>query len=82
MLKRYNGIDHTQEEPLVFSVNRTRTNLQFQVTKSDKQDKGVDDGIFSSFPLVGEAFTNFIQTGTDNPSDHGPVFQRIMLGLF
>jgi len=82
MLKQYNGIDHTQEEPLVFSVNRTKTNLQFQVARSDQQDKEVDDGIFSSFPLVGEAFTDFIQTGTENPSDHGPVFQRIMLGLF
>jgi len=82
MLKRYNGIDHTQEEPLAFSVNRTRTNLQFQVDRSDQQDRGVDDGIFSSFPLVGEAFTDFVQTGTENPSDHGPVFQRIMLGLF
>jgi len=82
MLEKYNGIDHTQDEPLVFSVNRTRTTLQFEVAKSDEQDKGVNDGIFSSFPLVGEAFTNFIQTGMDNPSDHGPVFQRIMLGLF
>jgi len=82
MLKQYNGIDHTQDEPLVFSVNRTRTNLQFQVARSDQQDKEVDDGIFSSFPLVGEAFTDFVQTGAENPSDHGPVFQRIMLGLF
>jgi len=82
MLKQYNGIDHTQDEPLVFSVNRTRTNLQFQVAKSDQQDKEVDDGIFSSFPLVGEAFTDFVQTGAENPSDHGPVFQRIMLGIF
>jgi len=82
MLNGYNGIDHTQEESLVFSVNRTRTHLQFELAKSEQQDKGVEDGIFSSFPLVGEAFTNFIQTGMDNPSDHGPVFQRIMLGLF
>jgi len=82
MLKNYNGIDHTQEQPLVFSVNRRRSNLQFEVAKSDYQDQGVNDGIFSSFPLVGEAFTNFIQTGKDNPSDHGPVFQRIMLALF
>lgn len=82
MLKQYNGIDHTQDEPLVFSVNRTRTNLQFQVARSDQQDKEVDDGIFSSFPLVGEAFTDFVQTGAENPSDHGPVFQRVMLGLF
>jgi len=82
MLKQYNGIDHTQELPLAFTVNRTRTNLQFQVARSDQQDREVDDGIFSSFPLVGQAFTDFTQTGTENPSDHGPVFQRIMLGLF
>jgi len=82
MLKNYNGIDHTQEQPLVFSVNRRRTHLQFEVSKAGDQDQGVNDGIFSSFPLVGEAFTNFIQTGMDNPSDHGPVFQRIMLAMF
>jgi len=82
MLKKYNGIDHTQEEPLVFSVNRRRTYLQFEIAKSGDMDQGVNDGIFSSFPLVGEAFTNFIQTGMDNPSDHGPVFQRIMLAMF
>lgn len=82
MLREYNGIDHTQDEPLVFSVNRTRTNLHFEVARSDQQDQAVNDGIFSSFPLIGQAFTNFIQTGMDNPSDHGPVFQRIILGLF
>merc|ERR1719410_677751 len=79
MLRKHNGIDHTQEEPLVFSVNRTRTNLQFEIRRSDKQDKGVQDGIFASFPLVGEAFTDFQHSGLENPSDHGPVFQRIMV---
>jgi len=82
MLTIYNGIDHTQEEPLAYSVNRTRTNLHCDVAKADKLDKGVDDGIFSSFPLAGEAFTDFRHSGYENPSDHGPVFQRVSLGLF
>jgi len=82
MQRDYNGIDHTQEQPLAFSVNRTRTNLQYEILKADRLENGVDDGIFSSFPLVGEAFTDFLHSGFDNPSDHGPVFQRILLGLF
>jgi hypothetical protein len=82
MLRDLNGIDHTQEQPLAFSVNRTRTNLQFEISKADRLENGVVDGIFSSFPLVGEAFTDFLHSGFDNPSDHGPIFQRILLGLF
>lgn len=79
LLRRMNGIDHTQEDPLAFSVNRTRTNLQFEIRKADKQDKGVQDGIFSTFPLVGEAYTDFQHSGQENPSDHGPVFQRVLV---
>jgi len=79
LLRKFNGIDHTQEEPLAFSVNRTRTNLQFEIRKADKQDKGVQDGIFATFPLVGEAYTDFQHSGLENPSDHGPVFQRVLV---
>jgi len=82
MLSKYNGIDHTQEIPLAFSLTRTRTNLQCDIIMASKQKSGVDDGIFSSFPLVGEAFTDFLHSGFENPSDHGPVFQRVLLGLF
>jgi len=81
MHRYYNGIDHTQEQPLEFCINRTRTNLQCDVLKADKLEKGVDDGIFSSFPLVGEAFTDFLHSGLVNPSDHGPIFQRVSIGL-
>jgi len=81
MRRYYNGIDHTQEQPLEFCINRTRTNLQCDVLKADKLDKGVDDGIFSTFPLVGDAFTDFLHSGLGNPSDHGPIFQRISVGL-
>jgi len=81
MYRYYNGIDHTQEQPLAFSINRTRSNLQCDVLRADKLEKGVDDGIFSSFPLVGEAFTDFMHSGLENPSDHGPIFQRVSVGL-
>jgi len=81
MHRYYNGIDHTQEQPLGFSINRTRTNLQCDVLKADKLEQGVDDGIFSSFPLVGDAFTDFLHSGLENPCDHGPIFQRVSVGL-
>jgi len=79
MLKTYNGIDHTQDVPLAYNINRMRTYFQFELRKAGKQDRGVGDGIFSTFPLVGEAFTDFLFTGLDNPSDYGPVFQRILV---
>jgi len=81
MLKTYNGIDHTQDAPLAYNINRMRTYFQFELRKAGKQDRGVGDGIFSTFPLVGEAFTDFLFTGLDNPSDYGPVFQRILVGV-
>jgi len=82
MLRMYNGIDHTQEEPLAFSMHRTRTNLQFEVSKADTLEKDMGYGIFSTFPLVGDAFTDYLHPGLQNPSDHGPVFQRIQLSVF
>jgi len=82
MLKTYNGIDHTQvQNESLALITRTRTNLQFHVGKSDKLEKGVTNGIFSSCPLKGEAFTDFLYSGHKNPSDCGPVFQRVMLTL-
>jgi len=76
MLKTYNGIEHNQE--LACTIKAKRTNLQFQVTKSDENEKGVDNGIFSSFPFAGNASTDFLYPGRDNPCDCGPIFQRMV----
>jgi len=81
MLKRFNGIDHTQAMPLACTTNPTRTNLQFNVAQSDRRKNGVENGIYSSFPLAGDASTDFLYPGMNNPSDRGPVFQRIRLAL-
>jgi len=74
MLKKYNGIDHHQE----LAIKGTRTDLQFQVSKSIENDHALDNGIFSSFPFAGDASTDFLYPGLDNPSDCGPIFQRIV----
>merc|ERR1719433_2487949 len=81
LLKSMNGIDHNQEAPLAYSVNKTRTNLQYQLQKGDLQDAGVKDGVFSTFPLLGQAFTDYNPQGgasRANPSDHCPVFQNYL----
>lgn len=82
MLKHYNGIDHSQEFPLACTTNPTRTNLQFNVARSDQRENGVDNGIYTSFPLVGDASTDFLYPGKTNPADRGPVFQRVRLAMF
>jgi hypothetical protein len=76
MLKSYNGLDQNQE--LACTINATKTNLQFEVTGADKIVKGLDNGIFSSFPFTGNASTDFLYPGRENPCDYGPIFQRIV----
>jgi len=81
MQNRFNGIDHTQAMPLACTTNPTRTNLQFNVAQADQREAGVDNGIYSTFPLAGDAWTDFLYPGKTNPSDRGPVFQRVRLAL-
>jgi len=81
MLKRFNGIDHSQAMPLSCTTNPTRTSLQFNVGQSGQREPGVDNGIYSTFPLVGDAWTDFLYPGKTNPSDRGPVFQRVALAM-
>jgi hypothetical protein len=76
MLKSYNGLYQNQE--LACTIKPTKTNLQFEVTDSDKIEKGVDNGIFSSFPFTGNASTDFLYPGRGNPCDYGPIFQRLV----
>jgi len=82
MLKRYNGINHNQEVPLSTVVNLNRSLLNFKIERTSLETKSVTNGIFSSFPLVGDAFSDLVSWGPNNPSDHAPIFQEIMLGLF
>jgi len=81
MLKTYNGIDHTQKAPLAWTINPTRSYLQFNMALADRQEESVSNGIFSSFPLVGEAFTDFTYSGLENPSSNGAIFQKINLSV-
>jgi len=81
MQNYFNGIDHTQAVPLSCTTNPTRTNLQFNVAQSDQREASVDNGIYSTFPLVGDAWTDFLYPGKSNPSDRGPVFQRVKLAM-
>jgi len=81
MQNRFNGIDHTQAMPLACTTNPTRTNLQFNVAQSDQRNVGVYNGIYSTFPLVGNAWTDFLYPGKSNPADRGPVFQRVRCAL-
>jgi len=82
MLRSYNGINHNQEVPLASVVNLNRSLLNFKIERTSVQIKSVTNGIFSSFPLVGDAFSDLVSWGPNNPSDHAPIFQEIMLGLF
>jgi len=79
ILKNYNGINYKQRSP--FLVSRTRSHVNLEMKNIGKPCVTVTDGIFSSFPLVDEAFTDFKCWG-ENISDHAPVFQEIQLGLF
>jgi len=81
MQNHFNGIDHTQAMPLACTTNPTRTNLQFNIAQSDQRVASVENGIYSTFPLVGDAWTDFLYPGKTNPSDRGPVFQRVRLAL-
>jgi len=81
MQNRFNGIDHNESMPPACTTNPTRTNLQFNVAQSDQRDAIVDNGIYSTFPLVGDAWTDFLYPGKTNPSDRGPIFQRVRLAL-
>jgi len=81
MRKTYNGADYSQSHPLAFSVNHMRTYLHYDLAKANKCDIIVEDGIFSTFPLVKEAFTDFRCIGRENPSDHAPIFQRFLVSI-
>lgn len=77
MYKAYNGIDHNQNEPLSSHIHRTRTHAQFDFAMAENEDTSVSNCIFSTFPLVGDAFSDFRCGIEENPTKHGPVYQRI-----
>jgi len=79
ILKNYNGINYKQRSP--FLVSRTRSYVNFQMKNRGEPCVKVTNGIFSSFPLVDDAFTDFNCWG-ENISDHAPIFQEIQLALF
>jgi len=80
-LKNYNGINYDQKSPFKSLISRTSTHLNFQARMGGKPFVGVPDGIFSSFPLVDDAFTDLNCWG-ENISDRAPIFQEIQLGLY
>jgi len=81
LLNNYNGINYDQRSPLRSRITRIRSHLNFQREVGGKPCVGVTDGIFSTFPLVDQAFTDVSSWG-ENASDHAPIFQEIQLGLF
>lgn len=81
VLNKYNGIHYEDKAPLRSILRRTRTYLNFQTGIEGKACSPVTGGIFSSLPLVESTFCDDNEW-ENNPSDHAPIFQEIMLGSF
>jgi len=81
LLNNYNGINYDQRSPLRSLITPIRSHLNFQREVEGKPCVGATNGIFSTFPLVDQAFTDISSWG-ENASDHAPIFQEIQLGLY
>jgi len=78
-MTNYNGINYKQESILASMANWRRTPLNCKLEKTNEPRKSLKEGIFASFPLVGDAVSDVRGWGENNPSDHPPVYQEIML---